>query len=100
MDRTTPPSTRSAAPLVSGPGPSVTGWLLHQLDLAGVVYLDVGPVLPADHHPTNSNGLALVVGGWVVDSCFGEFLPPIFGDDHPQVLRVTVVRLGVEEDLP
>src|SRR5262245_42122907 len=73
---------------------------LHQLDLARVVHFDVGPVLPADHHPMNPDGFALVVGGRVVDSCLAEFRPSILGDDHTQVSRVTMVRLGVQEDLP
>src|SRR5947209_59682 len=76
------------------------GCLRHQLDLAGVIDFDVGPVVPADHHPTNPDGLALVVCGRVVDPRRTELRPSVFGDDDAQVLRVTVVRLGVQEHLP
>ena len=39
------------------------------------------------------------MGGRVVNARLGEFRPSTFGDDNTQVLRVTVARLGVEEDL-
>src|SRR5439155_5784604 len=74
--------------------------LLHYLDLAGVVYLDVRPLLLADHHSTHTDGLAVEVGSRVVDSRLAEFRPSTLGDDHTQVFGVTMVRLGVQEALP
>src|SRR5262245_48393593 len=72
---------------------------LHQLDLAGVVHFDIGPLLPVDDHPTDTDGLALVVGGRVVNARFAEFCPASLCDYHSQVFRVTVVRLGVQKHL-
>src|SRR5262249_22526693 len=74
--------------------------LLHQLNLARIIDFDVGPVLLADHHATNTDGLASVKGRWIVNSCLAEFPPAVVSDDDPQVLRVMVIRLGVQKNLP
>src|SRR5947209_7507850 len=73
--------------------------LLHHLDLARIIYFDVRSLLLADYHPTNSNGFAAEVGGRVVNARLAEFRPSNLGDDHTQVFRITMVRLGVKEDL-
>ena len=76
--------------------------LLHHLDLAGIIYLDVRPFLLADHHAMNSDGLALEMGSRVVNARLGEFGQSTLGDDHAQIFRVTVAlprspgRLGLE----
>src|SRR5688572_8337374 len=48
----------------------------------------------------NTDVLVFEVRSRVVDSCLAEFYPSTFSDDHAQILRVTVVCLGVKEDLP
>ncbi len=38
-------------------------------------------------------------GGRVINACFDEFRSSAFSNDHTQVIRVTVIWLGVQEDL-
>src|SRR5262245_16080323 len=64
-----------------------------------MVDFDVRPVLLANDHSMNSNVLAFEVGSRGINACFAEPRPSALGDQHAQVLRVTVVSLGVKEDL-
>jgi hypothetical protein len=47
----------------------------------------------------NPNGFALEMGGWVVNSRLAEFRTTTFGDNYAQVVGITIVRLGIKEDL-
>ena len=50
--------------------------VLHDFDLAGLSYLDVGPVFLADHQAMNPDGLAFEVSARIVNAHLGESRPP------------------------
>ena len=54
-----------------------------------------------EKHPTpfGSKNWHVEVGGRVVYARLAEFRPSILGNDHAQVVRVTMIRLRIEEDL-
>src|SRR5436190_838822 len=73
---------------------------LHDFDFARFVDFDVGPVLLANHNTAHAHFLGAEIGRRIVDARARKFRPRALSDDDAEIIRVAMIRLGVEEYLP